>query len=163
RFDAAAFLDAAETVGATFAFLVPTQVGRLLALGRPAPPSLRALIVAGAPFPPAVEQRALAWVGPHRLWGFYGSTGSRTTAVAPRSTRPGPPGWVGMPPPGVEVSLDADGGVLVRSAACMEGYLGEPPARGFVAIGDIARRVDGGGLVLVDRKSDVVISGGVNI
>jgi len=164
RFDAAAFLDAAGAVGATFAFLVPTQLGRLLALGRPAPAPLRALIVAGAPFPPAVKLRALEWLGPHRLWEFYGSTETGTIAVAPPSTQPGPPGWVGKPPPGVDVALEADGGVKVRSAACMQGYLGEPevPPGGFVAVGDIARRA-GDGLVLIDRKSDVVISGGVNV
>src|SRR5262249_28657969 len=58
RFDAAAFVDTADALGATFAFVVPTQVGRLVSLGRPAPPSLRALIVAGAPFPPALKLRA---------------------------------------------------------------------------------------------------------
>src|SRR5262249_46559548 len=162
-FDAAELIDAADAVGATFAFVVPTQVGRLVSLGRPAPASLRALIVAGAPFPPAVKLRALEWLGPHRLWEFYGSAEARAIPAAPPA-RPGPPGWVGTPPPGVDVALDGDGGVLVRSAACMQGYLGEPevPPGGFVAVGDIARRAGDGGLVLVDRKGDVVISGGVN-
>src|SRR5262249_14455713 len=150
RFDAAAFVDTADALGATFAFVVPTQVARPVSLGRPAPPRLRALMGAGAPFPPALKLRALEWLGPHRLWEFYGSTETGTIAVAAPSTQPGPPGWVGKPPPGVDVELDGDGGVSVRSAACMQGYLGEPgvPPGGFVAVGDIARPAGDGGLVL---------------
>jgi long-chain acyl-CoA synthetase len=159
RFDA----DAVCAAPASFVFLVPTQIARLV--DRPAPASLRAVIVAGAPFPPALKARALAWLGPGRLWEYYGSSETGTIAVAPPAAQPGPAGFVGWAPPGVEVALADDGEVLVRSAGCMAGYLGEPPRApdGFVATGDLARRGPDGGLILVDRKSDLIISGGVNV
>jgi long-chain acyl-CoA synthetase len=160
RFDPAAFLEA--SADASFAFLVPTQIARLLAFGV-RPTALRALIVAGAPFPTALKERALDWLGPGRLWEFYGSSETGTIAVAPPSAQPGPAGFVGWPPPGVEVALAADGEVRVRSPACMAGYLDEPPPGEFIATGDIARRGADGGVILVDRKNDVIISGGVNV
>src|SRR5262249_58300495 len=45
----------------------------------------------------------------------------------------------------------------------MAGYLDEPPRAGFHATGDVARRAPDGGLILVDRKNDMIISGGVNV
>jgi acyl-CoA synthetase (AMP-forming)/AMP-acid ligase II len=72
---------------------------------------------------------------------------------------------VGWPPPGVDVRLADDGEVFVRSPAVMAGYIGEPPVPpgAFLTVGDVARRDADGGLVLVDRKADLIISGGVNV
>jgi acyl-CoA synthetase (AMP-forming)/AMP-acid ligase II len=155
------FVEAADD--ATVVFLVPTQIARLV--DGPAPRRLRAVIVGGAPFPPALKARALAWLGPGRLWELYGSTETGTIAVAPPSAQPGPAGFVGWAPPGVEVELADDGEVRVRSAACMSGYLGEPPRApdAFLATGDLARRGADGALILVDRKSDLILSGGANV
>lgn len=162
RFDPAAFLAAAAH--ATVAFLVPTQIARILAHEpKPRWGALRALIVAGAPFPTALKLRLLDSLGAGRLWEFYGSSETGTIAVAPPSAQPGPPGFVGWPPPGVAVRLNADGEVFVRSPAAMAGYLGEPAPAEFLSVGDVAERTLNGGLVLIDRKGDVVITGGVNV
>jgi acyl-CoA synthetase (AMP-forming)/AMP-acid ligase II len=141
---------------------VPTQVERLLA----GPPTglrpLRVVVVAGAPFAPASRARFAGWLGPGRLWEFYGSSETGTIAVLPPE-RPQPePGFVGWPPPGVEVRV-VDGEIQVRSPAVMAGYLGQAPVSGWVAPGDVGRMTPDGGLVLVDRKGDLVITGGVNV
>jgi long-chain acyl-CoA synthetase len=163
RFDAAAFLDAARR--ATVVFLVPTLVERILAHGGRAPASLRAVIVAGAPFAEAARARFAAWLGPGRLWEFYGASETGTITVRGPDAPPGPAGHVGHPPPGVEVRVADDGEIQVRSAACMAGYVGEPPLPpgAFVAPGDVGRFADDGGLVLIDRKGDLIITGGVNV
>jgi long-chain acyl-CoA synthetase len=182
RFDPVQFLDAVRLERATVFFLVPTQVERLLAL----PPetreradwsSVRACIVAGAPFSPSARHRFNAWLGPGKLWEFYGSseTGS-ITVLPPDEQADAPPGCVGRPPAGCEVQLrDPERGapvaagevgeVFVRSPALMSGYLGEPPvpAGAFVSVGDLGRLDAAGRLLLVDRKHDLVISGGVNV
>jgi long-chain acyl-CoA synthetase len=177
-------LAAARAHRATVCFLVPTQVHRLLALAPDArgaaPPDLR-VIVAGAPFAPAVKAGFAAWLGPGRLHEFYGSSETGTVTVIGPDDGAAHPGSVGRPPPGISLRVLDDAGaacppgavgeVHVRSAALMAGYLGgdgvaltRPGERdGHVTVGDLGR-VDGGGwLTLVDRKHDTIISGGMNV
>jgi len=165
RFDPAAFVAAVAAHRATLFFLVPTQVERLLALPAPDWSSVRAVVVAGAPFAPAAKQRFLAWLGPGKLWEFYGSSETGTITVAPPESQPGEPGFVGYPAPGVEIRLIA-GQIFVRSAAVMQGYLGDESGvrrEGFLGLGDLGRWDDRGGLILVDRMHDTMITGGANV
>jgi long-chain acyl-CoA synthetase len=173
RFEAEAFVRAVAAHRATVFFLVPTQVERLLALPRAAADwsSVRAVVVAGAPFAPATKRAFLDWIGPGRLWEFYGSSETGTISVAPPDTQPGEPGFVGAPPPGVEVRLEGLGAggvgqVFVRSPWVMRGYIGPEAGEwrdGFFGTGDLARPDGRGGLVLVDRMNDTIITGGVNV
>jgi acyl-CoA synthetase (AMP-forming)/AMP-acid ligase II len=159
---------------------VPTQVERLLALPdevRAAADlsSVRAWIVAGAPFAPATKRRLLGWLGPGRLWEFYGSSETGTITVLPPAAQPGGPGSVGWPPAGVNVRLLDEAGaevgpgvtgeVYVASPAVMRGYLSDPANQrdGHVSVGDLGRWEPDGSLTLVDRKHDLIISGGVNV
>src|SRR5689334_6084222 len=69
RFTPEAFVDDVRRHRASVVFLVPTQVVRLLSIDPPPTlPSLRAVIVAGAPFPPARKEAFAAWLGPDRLY-----------------------------------------------------------------------------------------------
>jgi acyl-CoA synthetase (AMP-forming)/AMP-acid ligase II len=160
RFDAAA----ARVAGATIAFVVPTQVARMTE----DIPSLRALVVAGAPFPPAVRRRTLSLFG-ERLWEFYGSSETGTISVLPPAAQAralDEPGFVGWPPPGVEVRAAEDGELFVRSPTVMRDYISKDSAAwrdGFLSVGDLGRITPDGGVVLVDRKHDTVITGGVNV
>jgi acyl-CoA synthetase (AMP-forming)/AMP-acid ligase II len=182
RFDPRGFLHEVARQRASVFFLVPTQVERLLALPddeRAAADwsSVRACIVAGAPFSPAARRRFVEWLGPGKLWEFYGSSETGTiTVLPPGEQADAPPGCVGRPPPGVELELRHHdtgvpvargeiGEVFVRSPAVMHGYVGEPPIEpgAFVSVGDLGILGDDGRLVLVDRKHDLVISGGVNV
>jgi acyl-CoA synthetase (AMP-forming)/AMP-acid ligase II len=165
RFTPESFLAAVAATRATFFFLVPTQVERLLPhLAGADLSSVRRCLVAGAPFP-AASKRRLAEHLPFAE--FYGASETGTISVA--HAQPSPDGWVGTPPPGVTVELrDVDmtglGEVFVRSPAVMARYLESPlPEDGFVSVGDLARRDPRGGLTLVDRKHDTIITGGVNV
>ena len=180
RFRPEPFLAAIESTRATLFFAVPTQIERLLSL--PAAvrerydiSSVRAAIVAGAPFPPPRKRAAAAWLGDGKLWEFYGSSETGTVAVMPPDELLARPESVGRPPPGVDIRvLDESGAecapgqigeIYVRSETVMSHYINAPdPFRdGFLSVGDLGRVDADGYLTLVDRKHDTIITGGINV
>ena len=171
RFTPETFVEDVRRHRATVVFLVPTQAHRLLAID-PAPrlESLRAVIVAGAPFPPAQKAAFAAWLGPGRLYEFYGSSETGTVSVIGPEEHAAHPGSVGRPPSGVSVRVH-DGELFVRSPAVMSGYLTETgdaiaplEARdGHISVGDLGTIDAGGWITLVDRKYDTIITGGLNV
>jgi fatty-acyl-CoA synthase len=70
---------------------------------------------------------------------------------------------------GREVALGDPGELCVRGPLVMDGYWKLPEATyealedGWLRTGDIARRDERGFLYLVDRKKDIIISGGFNV
>ena len=75
----------------------------------------------------------------------------------------------GRPSSRVEVRLDADDELLVRAPQVMRGYWNDPDATaaaltdGWLHTGDVARIDDDGLVSIVDRKKDVIVSGGENV
>lgn len=180
RFDPADFLAAVERHRATLFFLVPTQYERLMALpdevrARYDTSSIRVAIVAGAPTAPATKRKLVAWLGEGVLWEFYGSSETGTMCVLRPEEQLSHPSSVGRPPPGVElrvldqagreVAAGEVGEIFVRSPAVMTGYLDDDDGRceGFLSVGDLGRRDEDGYLYLVGRRSDMIITGGVNV
>lgn len=186
KFDAGAWLALAASHGATHAVMVPVQFRRLLDhpdfdhtdLGR-----LRHKFCAGAPFAAELKAEVLRrWPG--RLTEYYGLTegGGRTELRADEHTDK--LHTVGRPSAGNEFRvIDEDGrelppheaGEIVgRSATMMNGYHGLPgqtraiewfdaAGRRFLRTGDVGRFDADGFLVLLDRRKDMVISGGFNL
>jgi long-chain acyl-CoA synthetase len=171
RFTPESFIADVQQLRATIGFLVPTQVHRLLEI-QPPPrlDSLRAVIVAGAPFPPAHKAAFSAWLGPGKLYEFYGSSETGTVSVIGPDEHALHPGSVGRPPPGVSVQLH-DGELFVRSPALMSGYLDDRGERlaplelrdGHFSVGDLGTIDADGWITLVDRKHDTIITGGLNV
>ena len=70
---------------------------------------------------------------------------------------------------GREVKPNAVGEVIIRAPHVMEGYSNQPQATrevirdGWLHTGDLGRMDDDGCLFIVDRKTDLIISGGENI
>lgn len=156
--------------------LVPTQLARLLDVAgdRSAPATLRAVLLGGGPIPPPLVLRAL-----ERGWPVvptYGLTeaGSGVTAL-PTAEAAAAPASAGRPLPGVDVTIDAPGAdgageIIVETPARFAGYLDDPAATeavldgaGRLRTGDIGRLDAAGRLEVLDRRTDLVVSGGENV
>jgi len=81
--------------------------------------------------------------------------GSVVTLNLPDALRPG---TTGRPLPGVEVSLDAAGALLVKSPGNAVGYLGEAPFGAVINTGDLAERDAAGYIHIRGRQRNVQIT-----
>ncbi len=185
KFDAEATLRYIEQYRVTVAQLVPTMFVRLLKLdetvrARYDLSSLRVLIHAAAPCPIDVKRAMIEWLGPI-LYEYYGSTEAHGLTFINSEQWLAHPGSVGQSVLGVLHICDDDGHELPvgatgtvyferdhlpfayhndpdkTAAAC------HPEHRFWTTVGDLGYIDDDGYLYLTDRKSFMIISGGVNI
>jgi len=160
-FRAETFLALAEEGAVTHASLVPTMLHQTLEAlgGRPAPASLRCVLLGGAPAPEGLLERALASGIPLALTYGLTEASSQVATATPDLVRR-KPGTVGPPLPGVEVALSEEGELLVRGATVATGWAGDD---GWLRTGDLARLDQEDHLWIVGRASHRIISGGVNV
>ncbi|MCC2632522.1 MAG: 4-coumarate--CoA ligase (4-coumaroyl-CoA synthase)-like protein [Ramlibacter sp.] len=186
RFDPARYLALAAEVRATHAMLVPVQYHRLMALpdfGRHDLSSFRMKFSTSAPFAAKLKADVLArWPG--GLVEYYGMTEGGGTCILEAHLFPDKLHTVGKPAEGHDIRLiDEDGRelprgeigeVVGRSVSMMTAYHNQPgktreaewyDAGGnrFIRTGDVGRFDEDGFLTLMDRRKDMVISGGFNI
>ena len=97
------------------------------------------------------------------LWGMSETCGAGSVNPPGRVKI----GTVGPPAPGVQIKLDSDGEVLVKSDVVMLGYRNLPEKTsetftedGWLRTGDIGAFDDDGYLTIVDRKKELIISAG---
>ncbi len=95
------------------------------------------------------------------LWGMSETCGAGSVNPPERIKL----GTVGPPAPGVEIKLDSDGEVLVRSDVVMLGYRNLPKQTaeaftddGWLRTGDIGEFDEDGYLKIIDRKKEIIIS-----
>ena len=169
--------------------LVPVQYQRIMALLSFDAHDLRSFrfkFCTSAPFAAALKADVVArWPG--GLVEFYGMTEGGGTCILEAHAHPDKLHTVGRPAQGHDIRLIDDAGrelpagdasaigeVVGHSAGMMSGYHGQPgktreaewfDAQGkrFIRTGDIGRFDTDGFLTLLDRKKDMVISGGFNI
>jgi long-chain acyl-CoA synthetase len=183
RFDPSAAVRALADPGITAAFMVPTMFAAVFDLpehevGRLAERRLTILSNASA-LPEPLKQRILeAWPGV-RLFEIYGSTEAGTVSSLRPEDQQRKTRCVGQPLAFTGVRLLGDDGadagpgqvgeLVSRSPFVFDGYHGDQQATaaairdGWVGVGDLARRDDDGYLYIVGRKSEVIITGGVNV
>ena len=186
RFDARAYLALAQDARATHAMLVPVQYQRLMAVpdfDRYDLSSFRMKFCTSAPFAAPLKADVLKrWPG--GLVEYYGMTEGGGTCILEAHNFPDKLHTVGKPAEGHDIRLiDEDGRevargeigeVVGRSASMMTGYHHQPgltrdaewyDAQGnrFIRTGDVGRFDEDGFLTLMDRRKDMVISGGFNI
>jgi long-chain acyl-CoA synthetase len=169
---AAAALEGAAGPVPTTTFLAPSALTRLLSLPDSGPgrfASLRLLVHAGSPCPPALKRAALEVVPDGALWEFYGSTEGQFT-VCPPGQWLDRPGTVGRARAGRSLTVDDDGTVWCRPPAFGHfSYWGDEAKTaaawrdGAFTVGDLGRLDDDGYLYLDGRRDDLVITGGVNV
>ncbi len=118
--DSATICGIAARERVTLLSLVPTQVLRLLAAGCRPPPSVRAVLVGGAPCAPDTLARAAAAGWP--LLTTYGLTETASQVTTqPRDLQPHGDLGAGVPLPGVEVAIRG-GRIAVRGPTLATGY-----------------------------------------
>jgi acyl-CoA synthetase (AMP-forming)/AMP-acid ligase II len=167
KFDAAAALEAIERERVSVAGLPPTVLRLMLPELRRAPgrcESLRTVIVSAEAMPLALLEEMIAVlprVEFHAVYGMSEAAVSSATAEEMLAR----PGTAGRPYPGVEVRIEEDELLVRGEFAVMKGYLGEPPRPpgAWFRTGDLARRDAEGYLAIIDRKKDMVISGGYKV
>lgn len=144
-----------------------TRVGFAAAFRAGFSDSLQALVVGGAAIDPAWSMLCVA-LGLHLDVG-YGLT-EAGPVVSFGSAATCPPGSVGRPLPGVEVSIGERDEILVRGDGIMRGYYGDAAATtatladGWLHTGDQGRVDDNGFLFVVGRlKEAIVTSAGTTV
>jgi long-chain acyl-CoA synthetase len=165
----------------TTLFTVPTVLRRLLRL--PADirnsadiSSLTSIVHAGAPCPRDVKRQLVDWLGPI-VNEFYGTTEGTATTVTSQEWLDRP-GTVGKPLPGITVAILDDEGQEVPVGEVGQIYFTPPVAFEYLnapgktaaamhgslfSAGDMGYVDDGGCLYLSDRRTDMILSGGVNV
>lgn len=179
RFDAEAVNRAIDEQGVTIVSVVAVMLARMLDArgGKPYPPHLRAVLLGGGPAPQPLLERATALGMP--VLQTYGLTeaASQVCTLAPqdavrklgsagkplfatrvrvmRDGRPATPGEVGE--------------IQVAGPTVTPGYWNRPEATaealadGWLRTGDLGYMDDEGYLYVVDRREDLIISGGENV
>ena len=189
KFDAAKYLALAAQHRVTHTMLVPVQYQRLMALPTFDAHDLSAYrfkFCTSAPFSAALKADVVKrWPG--GLIEFYGMTEGGGTCILAAHEHPTKLHTVGQPALGHDIRLIDDEGcelpagaphaigeVVGHSAGMMTGYHRQPgktreaewfdaTGKRFIRTGDVGRFDDEGFLTLMDRKKDMVISGGFNI
>ncbi len=188
-FDAADTLKACRELQVTTMSLAPTMIALLLDHPEFKPADLRSVRTIGygaSAMPQTLLQRLLAEtdVGLCQSYGMTELSGSVAFLTTEdhrmaAADRPELLNSVGRPLPTARIKLIDDEGhpcpvgaageILVQAAQCMERYWNDDAATaqavvdGWLHTGDIGRFDDEGYLTIVDRKKDMIISGGENI
>ncbi|MCC6645598.1 MAG: acyl-CoA synthetase [Polyangiaceae bacterium] len=166
----------------TATHMVPTQFRRLLALpaeerARHDVSSFRHAIHSAAPCPVDVKQAMLDWWG-SSIWEYYAASEGGGTVASPDDWR-AHPGTVGKAWPISRIEVRKDDGSVCAPREVGTVYMSMGAHRfeyhkdqektasswsgDFFTVGDAGYLDEEGFLYLVDRKSDMIISGGVNI
>jgi long-chain acyl-CoA synthetase len=142
--------------------------------------SLRICSSGGAPLPVEIEERCARLIG-RRLGGGWGMTETSPAGINIPRNGPVKPGTIGIPLPNVEVDVVAledptrvlpphtVGELRIRGPNVMSGYWNRPEetaaafADGRLLTGDVGYMDDDGYFFIVDRKKDMILSGGFNV
>jgi acyl-CoA synthetase (AMP-forming)/AMP-acid ligase II len=186
KFDAGAWLALAQQERVTHTMLVPVQYQRIMArpdFGQHDLSGFHVKFSTSAPFSAALKADVLRrWPG--GLVEFYGMTEGGGTCILDAHLHPDKLHTVGRPAQGHDIRLIDDEGrelppgeageVVGHSPGMMKGYHKrpgmtreaewfDPQGKRFIRTGDIGRFDADGFLTLLDRRKDMIISGGFNI
>ncbi len=170
----------------TGVFVVPSHLQAILSLPaseldkyRGRTTSLRALISNAAALPYSLKEKVVNYFGAGLLHETYGFTEAGVVTNLCPADQLCKPGSVGRAFPTVDVQLldeqgqpvkrGAVGEIFVSSPWLFNGYWQQPDEtaactrNGYISAGDLARQDEDGCYYIVDRKKDMVVSGGLNI
>ncbi len=186
RFDAAKVLQTIARYRITSVMLVPSMIYALLDhpdFATTDLSSLQTVFYGASPMSPARLQEAIRKMG-RIFFQFYGQTEAPQTVCVLRKEEHDPDDLArlatcGRPVPWVHVALLDDDGrevtpgepgeICVRGQLVMKGYQNKPDetaaafTHGWLHTGDVAREDEHGFFTIVDRKKDMIVSGGFNV
>ncbi|MBL7487572.1 AMP-binding protein [Frankia sp. AgB1.9] len=186
KFDAGAVLESIERDRITSMMLVPSMIYAILdhpKLAETDLASLETIFYGASPMSPTRLQEAIRAIGPV-FFQFYGQTESPQTVCVLRKEEHDPDDLgrlasCGRPVPWVHVALLDDRGnevpqgepgeICVRGPLVMQGYLNQPEQTaealrdGWLHTGDVARADEHGFFTIVDRKKEMIVTGGFNV
>lgn len=182
KFDPVASLESISGAGITTLFGVPTQYAALLDVPRVERydvSCLRTVWYGAAPMPPEILQRLLLLWPKVLFVQCYGQTETTLIACLGPEEHHAKQGTTGRELPGIEMRVVDDSGadvppetvgeIIVRQDTGMIEYYGKAEQTrdtvrdGWIYTGDLARIDEERYITLVDRKRDVILSGGENI
>jgi bile acid-coenzyme A ligase len=182
KFDTAATLTAIEHHHVAWISLVPTMMSRITRALDAHPDrydvsSLRTVFHGAAPCPAWLKRRWIELVGAGNLFEMYGTTEAQMMTLIDSHEWLSRPGSVGRPLWGQIAILDPDGlpvppgtpGELYTRPPAGTGssyrYIGAQPRThdGWDSVGDLAYVDDEGYLYLLDRRTDLILTGGANV
>ncbi len=183
-FDPVAVNRAIDYEGVTIISVVSNMLARMLdqRQDKAYPSSLRSILIGGGPVPPPLLERcARSGIPVVQTYGLTETASQSVTLAAEDALRK--LGSAGRPLPGVELKISPKsdgenpgtvengtaGEILLRGRNITPGYEGRPEETakawegGWFHTGDIGRVDEEGYLYVLDRRSDLIISGGENV
>jgi len=167
-----------EDEGITHIFAVPTMLSMAMETPGTAP-TLRQLLVTATAFPPTVRAQFRARFPNVDIFETYGASDLAQCTMSRPTDPPEKIGSVGRPAFGAMVRiLDAEGNdlpageigeIYARSPHMSYGYVGSVGPKpnqsrdGWVTVGDLGYRDADGFIYIVDRRDDLIVSGGLNV
>lgn len=186
KFDARSFLEIVQRQKCTHAFMVPTQFIRLLShpeFEKYDSSSMEVMVSGAAPLAKKTKLEILAKFSETNLIELYGVTEGIATILRP-DEQFSKLGSVGKPRIGGDIRIIDDsekelpygetGEIVGINVSLMKGYYKKPDMtreaiwsnekkKKYIKTGDIGRFDEDGYLYILDRKKDMIISGGINI
>ncbi|WP_127147417.1 o-succinylbenzoate--CoA ligase [Veillonella sp. VA139] len=165
KFSEQVVLEALETEDVTMVSLVPTVLQRIV--DRIEAPALRAILLGGEFIPmPLLQECVKRELPVYKTYGMS-ETFAQSTTFSIRDY-PNKLASVGYPLEGVTIDIrnpdeEGVGEVWLSSPMLMKGYLNKEPIHGAFNTDDIGYVDDDGFLYLLNRRKDIIISGGENI
>jgi bile acid-coenzyme A ligase len=184
RFDARRALELVQQQRVDWALFVPTMMQRIWRLpeeerARFDVSSLRRVMCTGAPCPAWLKRAWIDWLGPEKIWEAYGGSERIAGTLISGTEWLAHPGSVGRPSGERKLRiLDAQGrdlppgrvGEIYMMPRDGPGttyrYVGAEAtqtADGWESLGDLGYLDADGYLYLVDRKTDMIVTGGANV
>ena len=162
--------DAIDSDGASIVSVVAVMLERMLNArgGVPYPSSLRCVLLGGGPASTSLLERAASLNVP--VVQTYGltETCSQLATVSPVDAAR-KPGSAGKPLYPNEIRISDDDEIVVRGPVVMQGYYENPAATstaivdGWLHTGDAGRIDEEGFLYVLDRRDDLIVTGGENV
>ena len=183
RFDPLRALELIQRHRVQWVNLVPTMMNRIWRLPDDQRKafdlsSLRTVFHMASACPPWLKERWIEWLGPERIWELYGGTERQGSTVIGGTEWLTHRGSVGRVQPGSRMQVMNEAGEPCApgevgevfflpdlGAGATYHYVGADPKRQgeWESIGDLGYLDEEGYLYLVDRRTDMIVSGGANV